>query len=40
MPAHAYLVNISRRSVADESTPIRALQEGRIAGAGLDVLSR
>ena len=32
-----YLVNISRGSTVDETALIRYLQEGRIAGAGLDV---
>lgn len=32
-----YLVNISRGSTVDESALVRYLQEGRIAGAGLDV---
>lgn len=39
MPAHAYLINISRGSVVDEPALVRALQEGRIAGAGLDVFA-
>ncbi len=32
-----YLVNISRGDVVDEAALIRVLQQGRIAGAGLDV---
>ncbi|MDQ6662463.1 MAG: D-2-hydroxyacid dehydrogenase [Chloroflexota bacterium] len=37
MRPHAYLVNIGRGHVVDEEALIRALQEGWIAGAGLDV---
>jgi hydroxypyruvate reductase len=33
----AYLVNVSRGSVIDETALVKALQEKRIAGAGLDV---
>ena len=34
-----YLVNISRGSVVDQPVLLKYLQEGRIAGAGLDVFS-
>ena len=37
MKATAYLVNTSRGPVIDEPALVRALQEGWIAGAGLDV---
>ena len=37
MKASAYLVNISRGGTVDEAALIRALREGWIAGAGLDV---
>ncbi len=37
MPRHAYLINIARGRVIDEAALIYALQEGEIAGAGLDV---
>jgi len=37
MKKDAYLVNIARGSVVDEEALIRALQEGWIGGAGLDV---
>lgn len=35
--ADGYIVNISRGGVIDEDAMIEALQEGRLAGAGLDV---
>ncbi len=37
MKPHAYFINTSRGSVVDEQGLIRALREGRIAGAALDV---
>jgi phosphoglycerate dehydrogenase-like enzyme len=37
MQPHTYLVNIARGRVINEAMLIRALQEGWIAGAGLDV---
>ncbi len=37
MQPHAIFVNISRGDTVDESALIATLQEGRIAGAGLDV---
>lgn len=35
-----YLVNVARGTVIDEAALVRALQEKRIAGAGLDVFER
>lgn len=40
MKPSAYLVNIARGSVVDEATLVRALREGWIAGAGLDVFEQ
>jgi phosphoglycerate dehydrogenase-like enzyme len=37
MKPSAYLINIARGTVIDEDALIKALQEGWIAGAGLDV---
>ncbi|MCR9114673.1 MAG: D-glycerate dehydrogenase, partial [Rhodobacteraceae bacterium] len=37
MPRRAHLINIARGDIIDEAALIAALQEDRIAGAGLDV---
>ena len=37
MKDSAYLINASRGAVVDEAALVRALKEGEIAGAGLDV---
>ncbi|WP_392535103.1 D-2-hydroxyacid dehydrogenase [Nostoc sp. C117] len=39
LPRHAYLINIARGDVIDESALIKALTEGWIAGAALDTVS-
>lgn len=38
MKETAYLINAARGSIVDEPALVRALQEGKIAGAGLDTL--
>lgn len=40
MKPTAYLVNIARGEVCDEAALVRALEEGWIAGAGLDVFTQ
>ncbi len=37
MPPHAYVVNISRGEIIDEAALADAIEQGRLAGAGLDV---
>ncbi len=40
MRPNAYLVNIARGPIVDEQALVRALREGWVAGAGLDVFER
>jgi D-2-hydroxyacid dehydrogenase (NADP+) len=40
MKSTAYIINIARGGIIDEAALVKALEEKRIAGAGLDVTER